>query len=70
MRKIKKMFYLAQVIFSALVIMMGLGYGIRCMLNGQIFCAICFGVMGYVGGYHLLFRPSIAELHQFNAKED
>lgn len=66
---IKKVFYIAQVIFSVLVVTMCIGYGIRCLLGNQIFCAVCFSIMGYVCGYRLMFRASMAELHQFNTKE-
>lgn len=61
--------YIGQTVMSVLVIMFGLGYGIRCLLSNQIFCAVCFGVMAYVCGYKLLLRASMAELRENNAKK-
>lgn len=61
----KAIFYIGQVIFSLCVILIGCAYGIRCLIAGQIFCAVCFGIMGYVSGYLMLFRASVAELREF-----
>lgn len=63
-----KTFYVGQVVFSVLVIIMGAAYGLRCLFSGQLFCAMCFAVMGYVSGYRLLFRASLQELREYNAK--
>lgn len=64
----KAIFYIGQVLFSLCVIITGCAYGIRCLISGQIFCAVCFGIMAYVSGYLLLFRASFAELRDFYTK--
>lgn len=65
-----KAFYVGQVIMSVLVILFGVAFGIRSLANGQIFCAICFGVMAYVSGYKLMLRASWSESREYNAKEN
>lgn len=63
-----KTIYVGQVVFSVLVIIFGAAYGLRCLFSGQLFCAMCFALMGYVSGYRLLFRASVKELREYNAK--
>lgn len=67
-RIIAKTYHIAQVIFSVAIIILGATYSLRCLLEGNIFCAICFALIGYVSGYLLLFRASVKELRQHNAK--
>lgn len=67
-QRLARNFYVGQVVFSVLVIMFGVSYTLRCLFAGQIFCAVCFAIGGYVSGYHLLFRASIKELREYNAK--
>lgn len=64
----KAIYYIGQVLISLCVIIFGCAYGIRCLINGQIFCAVCFGIMAYVSGYLLLFRASVKELREFYNK--
>lgn len=68
-RKLTKAYLIGQVVFSVMMILFGATYCIRCLLANQIFCAICFAIMGYVSGYMLLFRASMAELRQFILEE-
>lgn len=67
-QRLAKIYFVGQVVFSVAVILLGVLYGIRCLLAGQIFCALCFGAIGYVSGYLLLFRASVNELRKHNAK--
>lgn len=67
-QRLARKLYVGQVIFSVLVIMFGVSYTLRSLFAGQIFCAVCFAIGGYVSGYHLLFRASIKELREYNAK--
>ena len=67
-QRLARKFYVGQVVISVLVIMFGVSYTLRCLFAGQIFCAVCFAIGGYVSGYHLLFRASIKELREYNAK--
>lgn len=53
-----------QVALSAIVILIGAVYALRCLFAGQIFCAVCFAALGYVSGYRLLFKASIDELRK------
>lgn len=68
LNKLAKLYLIGQVIFSALVMIFGAAYGMRCLFAGQIFCAVCFGIMGYVSGYRLLFKASMAELREYNQR--
>ncbi|WP_304977074.1 hypothetical protein [Duncaniella muris] len=67
-QRLARNFYVGQVIFSVLVIMFGVSYTLRSLFAGQIFCAVCFAISGYVSGYRLFFRASIKELREHNAK--
>lgn len=71
-KSLAKIFYVGQVVFSVAVITFGFSYCLRCLLNGlteaNIFYAVCFAIIGYVGGYRLLFRASVKELREHNAK--
>lgn len=60
---------LAQVIVATAIVLCGAAYAIRCLLNGQPLCALCFALAGYVAGYRLLFRTSLDELRRFNAQK-
>lgn len=66
----KAIFYIGRALFSLCIILFGCAYGIRCLINGQIFCAVCFGIMSCVSGYMLLFRASVAELRDFYNKRN
>lgn len=71
LRRIEKTYLIAQVAFSILVTLFGASSGIRCLVANQIFCGIiCFVVIGYVCGYQLLFKASMAELRKHNKRED
>lgn len=61
----RNIFYLGQVIIAVGVIAFGVGYGLRRLFAGQIFCTVCFALMAYVSGYRLLFKASIKEYRQF-----
>ncbi len=63
-----KIYLVGQVVFSVAVMLLGFSYCLRCLFEGQIFCAVCFFIMGYVSGYLLLFRASVKDLREFNAK--
>lgn len=67
-QRLAKIYYVGQVVFSVLVILFGASYGLRCLFAGQIFCAVCFAIIGYVSGYRLFFRASVKELREHNAK--
>lgn len=67
LHKIEKIYLIAQVTFSVLVILFGFSYGIRCLVANQIFCALCFAVIGY-SGYRLLFKASMAELREYKQR--
>ena len=69
MRTLAKIFYVGQVVFSVLVILFGASYSLRCLFAGQIFCAVCFAIIGYVSGYLMFFRASLKELREHNAKQ-
>ena len=68
LHKIEKIYLIAQVAFSVLVILFGVSYGIRCLVANQIFCALGFGMIGYVSGYRLLFKASMAELREYKQR--
>lgn len=68
LHKIEKIYLIAQLTFSVLVILFGFSYGIRCLVANQIFCALCFAVIGYVSGYRLLFKASMAELREYKQR--
>lgn len=68
------MIYLwAQVVFSVCVILFGITYAVRCIIekSGDVFVFL-FACIAFVG-YRLMYRASIDELREFrkcNAKED
>lgn len=66
--RLTKAYLVSQVVFSILVMLFGASYGIRCLVADQIFCAMCFAIIGYVSSYRLLFRASVKELREFNQK--
>ncbi len=66
--RLTKAYLVSQVVFSILVMLFGASYGIRCLVADQIFCAVCFAIIGYVSGYRLLFRASVKELREFNQR--
>lgn len=68
-KRLAKIYYVGQVAMSVAIIAFGASYSIRCLLSKQIFCAVCFAVMGLVSGYLLMFRSSIKELREHNAKQ-
>lgn len=63
-----KIYLVGQVVFSVFVMLLSLSWCVRCLFAGQLFCAVLFFIMGYVSGYLLLFRASVKELREFNAK--
>lgn len=69
MNLLGKIFLVCQLIFSVASIVFGALYGIRCLLAGQLFCAVCFAIIAYVCGYLLLFRNSVRELREFYTKK-
>lgn len=69
LNKLAKIYIIGQVIFSVLVMIFGVAYGMRCLLAGQTICAIGFSVIGYVSGYRLLFKGSMAELREYNRRD-
>lgn len=68
-RKFEKIFLVAQVILAVSVVLFGAAYGLHCLFAGNIFCAVCFTLIGYVSGYRLLFLASIKELREYNSKQ-
>lgn len=69
-RHLAKAYHIGQVAFAIIVIMFGAGFGLRYLFENQIFYAICFGVIGYISGYRMWFKTSMAELKRFNARSD
>lgn len=67
-KTLANIFFVGQLIFSVIVIVAGADYSLRCLLDGQLFCAVCFAIIGYVSGYLMLFRNSLKELRKHNAK--
>lgn len=67
-QKLAKIYLVGQVVLSVAVIILGISYCLRCLFDGQVFCAVCFAVIGYVSGYGLLFRASVKELRDYNVK--
>lgn len=63
-----KIFYIGQVAASVAVILFGVAYCLRSLFAGQFFCALCFFVIGYVGGYRMLLRASLKELREYNER--
>lgn len=63
-----KIFFIGQLIFSVIVIVAGAVYCLRCMLEDNPFCAVCFAIISYVSGYLMLFRSSVQELQKHNQK--
>ena len=68
LHKIEKIYLIAQLTFSFLVILFGVSFRIRCLVAYQIFWALCFAVIGYVSGYRLLFKASMAELREYKQR--
>lgn len=66
--KVGKLCLLGQVLLSILITLFGVFNCIRCLMAGQIFCTVCFAIIGYVSGYHFLFRASLDELRKHNTK--
>ena len=66
--KLAKIYLTGQVIFSVSVIIFGIAYALRCLFAGQIFCAACFALIGYVSGYRLFFKASMAELREYKQR--
>lgn len=72
-RKIEMIYLWAQVVFSVCVILFGITYAVRCIIekSGDVFVFL-FACIAFVG-YRLMYRTSIDELREFrkcNAKED
>lgn len=67
MKAILTIYLWMQVIFAALVILFGISYSIRCIVehSGFVFVFL-FGCLAYVG-YKFLWTASIAELREHRA---
>lgn len=62
--KTERAYLWAQVIFSCCVILFGVSYAIRCMIQQTDFIFVAlFGAMAYVG-YKLMLRASLEELRE------
>lgn len=69
MKRLLMAYLYAQVIFAALVILVGVSYSIRCLVYGSgIFYVICFAAIGFVG-YKFMYRASIEELKEEKSKK-
>lgn len=68
-RKLEQIYLVGQVVFSVAVILFGAVCCLRCLFDGQHFCAACFAAMAYVSGYRLLLRGSLDELREFNSQQ-
>lgn len=62
--KIDRAYLYAQVIFSCLIILFGVSYALRCIIerSGDIY-VFCFAAMAYVG-YKFMLRASLEELRE------
>lgn len=67
-QRLAKIYLVGQVVFSVGVIILSFSYSLRCLFDDNIICAVCFALIGYVSGYRLLFRASVKELREHNAK--
>lgn len=67
-RKIESIYLWAQVVFSVCVILFGITYAVRCIIekSGDVFVFL-FACMAFVG-YRLMYRASIDELREFRIK--
>lgn len=65
---ITKIYLVAQVIFSVLVILFGTANTLRCLIDGQLIVAIIFAAMAYVCGYLLLLNASLKELREYDKR--
>lgn len=63
-QRLAKIYLVGQVVFSVAIIILGIAYGFRYLFADKIFPAACFCVIGYVSGYRLLFKASMAELRE------
>lgn len=63
--KLEKAYLIGQVAFSILVIIFGAAYCLRCLFEGQFFCAVMFFLIAYVSGYLFLLRASVQELREY-----
>lgn len=69
MKRLLMAYLYAQVIFAVFVILFGVSYSIRCLVEGSdIFYVICFAAIGFVG-YKFLYRASIEELKEERSKK-
>ena len=68
-KSLANIFYYGQVLFSVAVIIFGFSYSLRCLFDGNIFCAVCFAIIGYVSGYRLFLRASLKELREHDEPE-
>jgi hypothetical protein len=66
MKTIKWIFYTGQCVFSVIVILLGVFYGIRAIIAGQWFITLCF-VAWVINGYVNFWRASIDEYRVFRA---
>lgn len=66
MKTIKTIFYTGQCVFSIIVILLGVFYGIRAIIAGQWFITLCF-VAWVINGYVNFWCASIAEYRAFRA---
>lgn len=67
-RKIEMIYLWAQVVFSVCVILFGITYAVRCIIekSGDVFVFL-FACIAFVG-YRLMYRASIDELREFRIK--
>ena len=57
-----------QLTLAIAVTIFGAAYCLRALLAGQVFCAICFFILGYVSGHRLLLRPTLRQLRHSGKK--
>ena len=57
-----KTYIYIQLTLAIAVTIFGCAFCLRALLSGQIFCAICFFLLGYVCGYRLLLLPTLQQL--------
>lgn len=67
-QNLAKIYLVGQVLFSVAVILFGIVYCLRCLFAGNIFCAVCFAIIGYVSGYLLMLPTSLRELREHNSR--
>ena len=67
-RSVEMIFLYAQVVFSVCIIMFGISYAVRSIIekSGDV-CVILFGCIAFAV-YQMMYRTSIKELHEARAR--